>query len=174
MKDQTRQQGLPKSIFLITATEAVTTVEMDEDELDVMETVESSHQSPETMAAQESFLHAMKTVCCVQSKVFQNVHKTHKLEHDDNLGESIDLLLFNPPHNVYLQQDLKNSKHDVSISKNMVAISDICGICFEAWRTWKCLRFRPTVNRRVAVFFAPARKRWRTVLRKQRCLRWCR
>lgn len=66
----------------------------------------------------------MKTVCCVYTKDFRNLYKTHKLQGGENLGESIYLLLFDFAYNVRLKEELENVDHDVLYAKDMKAFCD--------------------------------------------------
>lgn len=60
--------------------------------MDVANAAQSSHLSPEAVAAQKALLEAMWTVCGVYTEDFQNLHETHKLKGRKDLNESVDLL----------------------------------------------------------------------------------
>lgn len=67
--------------------------------MDVTKAIESSHLSPKAVASQEVVLQAMKMVCCVYTKHFRNLYKTHKLQGGEDLDESVELIPCDPPDN---------------------------------------------------------------------------
>lgn len=93
--------GSPKKRHLNTAT--ATSFVKEEYMMDVSNTMESSHVSPDDVAAQEPLLQAMKTVCCVYTKDFQNPHKTNDLQGRDDQGEGIELVQCDHSYNVRRQ-----------------------------------------------------------------------
>lgn len=76
-----------------------------------IETAESMHQSSEAVEIQEVFLEAMKTVCFVYIENLRNLHETRKLQRD--LGESVFLVLCDPPYNVPRQRYVQNGGQGV-------------------------------------------------------------
>lgn len=86
-------------------TEAAIAVVEGENELDVTEAADPSHLSPEAIAAQETFLQSMKTICCNYNENVQIQQKTHELRGGETLAESVDPLLCDSLYNVHLQQN---------------------------------------------------------------------
>lgn len=79
----------------------------------------SLHLAPESAAAQEKFMQAMKTVCCVYMKDFRNLQETNELQSGGILGESVDLLLCKSLYIVCRQQDLQKGDFDVFNAKEI-------------------------------------------------------
>lgn len=75
------------------AAEASIAVVKNEDVFHVMEAAECFYKSAEDEAKQDELLQAMRTVCCVYNKVFQNLHKMSKLQNANDMRESVNLIL---------------------------------------------------------------------------------
>lgn len=94
----------PKYYCLITATEAVTAVEEEENVLRCSNTTNLLHLSSEAAVAEEKLLQALEMVSCVNKIDFRNIHKIHELLDGEDLAESVDPFLCEPPYNVRRQQ----------------------------------------------------------------------
>lgn len=73
------------------------------DILHATEVVETLRLAPGAVAAHEALLQTMKTVCCVYTEDPGNLGEKHELQGSEDLAESIELLLFDPPYNVRRQ-----------------------------------------------------------------------
>lgn len=83
-----------------TATKPSTAVVKKKDVLNVMEAVNSSHLSPDTIAARNALLLATKTVCGVYTTDSRHLHETHENQVGEDLGDSVCCILSNPRYNV--------------------------------------------------------------------------
>lgn len=87
-----------------------------------------SYWPPSTaVAAEEVLLQAVRTVCCVYKKYFRNSYETHKLQGGGDLGESIDLLLFNSSYNLRRWQYFRDIYHNVFCADNKDAFCNFAG-----------------------------------------------
>lgn len=89
----------PKNRCLETSTISIIVIGKEEDVLDMMEATESLTLDGEAMAAKEVLLEATKAVCCGYYDRFCSLQKTQELQGGEQLPESVDLLLCNPPIN---------------------------------------------------------------------------
>lgn len=124
----------PKKRHLNAATTPATTIDKEDHMLSVSKAAGSSHLSLRAAAAQEASLQAMKTVCCVYTKDFRNLHETHDLYGGEDPGKSLGPLLFDSLYNFRCQQDLQNADHDVFIAKDKKQFCGFCRIYLRAWR----------------------------------------
>lgn len=83
---------------LTTATATATVVLIGDDVLTFTQAAELFHLSSEAEAAQDALLRGLQTVCRVYIEKFCNLLKTHKLKGGEDQGESVDLLLCDPPY----------------------------------------------------------------------------
>lgn len=68
--------------------------------MDATEAAKYLQLSSEAVAAQEAFLQAIETVCCVNAKTFCNFFVSHDLQSSEVQNKSVDLLLYNFFYNV--------------------------------------------------------------------------
>lgn len=86
----------------------------DKNGVDLSEAVELSNLSSETEAAQVLLLQAIQTVFCVYAEGFRNLRKTYELYGDEDMRESVDLFLCNPPYIVHRQNEFKTATETIS------------------------------------------------------------
>lgn len=72
------------------------------DVLEVTKAAKMTHLSIAVVAAQKALLSAMKTMWCVNTEHCKNLHQTVKVQSDEDLDKSIELLLCNSLYNVPL------------------------------------------------------------------------
>lgn len=90
----------PKKRHLKTATELTTAVVKEEVVIHYTEVAKSSHLSFEAVAAQyEALVQVSKRLCCIYTENSRNLREAHELHCKEDLGESVGLLLCNPPYN---------------------------------------------------------------------------
>lgn len=78
----------------LTAATAIATANVNEkDVFNVTEVANSLHLSLEAVVVLKTLLGSMQSMCCVYTNDFHNVHETHELQGDEDLGEGVDLLL---------------------------------------------------------------------------------
>lgn len=143
---------LIKKGCLNTTTESATEVVKEEVVLDIMDAAESSNLSSEVMAAQKTILQAMETACCVLTEEFQNLPEKYELLCGENLSESDDLLLCNPPYYVHCEYELHDRDHKEFSAKDIELFSDF--VEYALWRGGRrrCFMFCHTVCLLVAAF----------------------
>lgn len=122
---------LSKTCRLNISTDHATEVVKEEDMLEVKKVAESSHLSPEGVAAQDALLQAIRTVYCVYTEDIGNPHKMHELQRGEDLGESIESLPINPLYNVRRPQVIQNSDYDLFNAKDMDEFGDFLK-CFKS------------------------------------------
>lgn len=84
-----------------------------------MNAAESSHLSPETVAASKALLHETQTSHCVHTEEFRTVHKAQAHRGGEDLREGFAQLLCDPQICVSCRHDIQNSDHDVFHEKEM-------------------------------------------------------
>lgn len=124
MEFQARKLGSPRNYRLNTATASARAVVKKKEALVVTDATASAYLLPEVVSALEALLQTMKTVFCIYRNKFQKLHGIYELQDGKDLGEIVDLLLCDDPHDVRHKQYLQNSEHAVFNGKYMDTFCD--------------------------------------------------
>lgn len=140
-----------KKCCMDTSIKAPATNVIDEDVFNVIESVESSHLSPESVAARGSLLPATKTVCCSYNEDFKTYAKRANSKVDNiwprasNYSSAVLCIMY------AASRTFKTATITCSMRRKWSRIASLKKN-FETWRAWTHLLFRRIVFHLVTAF----------------------